>query len=987
MGDVDWLSRDPAHLEQKDRETEQANLVQIVHPDAEGNYPDSVPLHELRVVLDPENSEDWDHQCLDRLSRWEKMCEPTEDLLVKWKALSTHRDRRYDGEEDETKATGSGIGKLFPGGARRWWKRCVKKIGEMCTLGKPPTTRARMTKPKVRLEVTIGKTKDRVRRKVSLAQVTSASPVSEAEQMRRSADRSLFREDLAGEDVPEELMRWVNPTHSTFLQMQEADPLGGWVRAKLRDDTLPEMTPEKEREVKLTFDKHKNRFSVKADVLGYLARQDGQDRWVPYIPAEHRPTVLYLSHDHALGGHAGITKTKDRMRRRFWWPNMETDVERWLNHCQCGKFKSTRSHSRGRAKTFSHYSPFECVQVDCVGPFPTSRKGCRYWLTICDRYSRDLELVAIKDQRAETVAKALFQEWVCRRGAPRYLISDNGGCFVSELVRELCDLLGTTQIFSAPYHPQSNGLCERVHRFAEASLRAMTAAEAHAGRTSLKDWPETLPAIRFGIITSRLSKHRVSPFEVLHGFPAVLPADLLTGKARKVPEQLSEYYDQMVETWDRVRSEFSKDEACEQDRARIAKDHRNRSKGRGFLPGQWVYYWRPFPADSSHSVGAKKLFGEWRGPGQIVSKRSGAGGYLVKVDEKKVERVSEMDLSLDRSGGRPQYRSIPKTSTVERNEQEREKKQERRREAQTPIRLTQADMEKKYQDGADAQTPPRGGHEENPILLTEDPSGQPTPPATRSQTSTQQQTHDPESGNYSPSEPIIHTPTRSPGEMESKRSQVESDQKGEDVTVPSFENPNDMRTRDRRPKVINGKLVEDRVSEMKLDKIPNSHWLKIQAGKEVRLAKKIGDHPLVVVAAGFLDRNSPPQLVYWKKDRASAGTRGPGYVERLGPTVGTRRNPWQPWVIEEEELEGPNGWTVLGHSADFRDLWADIPVTLLRQRVSAQKVGISWTRSAGNACTVWGRPKRLRQFCWYPSRTWRRPQEVKSPPPKRTRLA
>ena len=43
---------------------------------------------------------------------------------------------------------------------------------------------------------------------------------------------------------------------------------------------------------------------------------------------------------------------------------------------------------------------------------------------------------------------------------PRYILSDNGTEFTNNLMDQVLKQLGIDRIFSAPYHPQSNGKLE-----------------------------------------------------------------------------------------------------------------------------------------------------------------------------------------------------------------------------------------------------------------------------------------------------------------------------------------------------------------------------------------------------------------------------------------------------------------------------------------------------------------------------------------------
>ena len=45
----------------------------------------------------------------------------------------------------------------------------------------------------------------------------------------------------------------------------------------------------------------------------------------------------------------------------------------------------------------------ELVSVDVAGPFPTTKKGNQYILTICDCFTKWIEEFAMKDQESTTI--------------------------------------------------------------------------------------------------------------------------------------------------------------------------------------------------------------------------------------------------------------------------------------------------------------------------------------------------------------------------------------------------------------------------------------------------------------------------------------------------------------------------------------------------------------------------------------------------------
>ena len=56
---------------------------------------------------------------------------------------------------------------------------------------------------------------------------------------------------------------------------------------------------------------------------------------------------------------------------------------------------------------------------------------------------------------------------------PRYILSDNGTELKNNLVDQVLKRLGIKRIFSAPYHPQSNGKLDVFHKYLKPTLKKL----------------------------------------------------------------------------------------------------------------------------------------------------------------------------------------------------------------------------------------------------------------------------------------------------------------------------------------------------------------------------------------------------------------------------------------------------------------------------------------------------------------------------------
>ena len=85
-------------------------------------------------------------------------------------------------------------------------------------------------------------------------------------------------------------------------------------------------------------------------------------------------------------------------------------------------------------------------------------------LVVIDYYTRWPESFALEHQDAHSVALRLLSEMISPYGAPYVIHTDQGTNFESKLIAELCKLYDIKKTRTTPYHPQSDGLVERLNR-------------------------------------------------------------------------------------------------------------------------------------------------------------------------------------------------------------------------------------------------------------------------------------------------------------------------------------------------------------------------------------------------------------------------------------------------------------------------------------------------------------------------------------------
>uniref|UniRef100_A0A3B5R704 Integrase catalytic domain-containing protein n=1 Tax=Xiphophorus maculatus TaxID=8083 RepID=A0A3B5R704_XIPMA len=157
--------------------------------------------------------------------------------------------------------------------------------------------------------------------------------------------------------------------------------------------------------------------------------------------------------------------------------------------------------------------------MDVVGPLGRSSSGNRYILVICDYATRYPEAFPLRSVKAKQVANCLLHLF-SRVGIPREILTDCGTNFLSNLLKQVYQLLGIKGINTTPYHPQSDGLVERFNQTLKNMLRKFVTETG-------TEWDKWLPYMLFAYREVPQASTGFSPFELLYGRQVRGPLDLL----------------------------------------------------------------------------------------------------------------------------------------------------------------------------------------------------------------------------------------------------------------------------------------------------------------------------------------------------------------------------------------------------------------------------------------------------------------------------
>lgn len=206
-------------------------------------------------------------------------------------------------------------------------------------------------------------------------------------------------------------------------------------------------------------------FTIYDNKIYYIDRKlpEGDCKRI-YVPKKYRKELLRLAHDNPLyGGHLGIKKTHRKLIS-YWWPKMHQDVELYIKTCEvCQKFKNEPGIPKGYLHSIPVSSIFEHVHLDIIGPILSTYRGNKYIITATDAFSKWAFAKPVQSILTADLINFVESKIFAVHGKPECIITDRGAQFTSKEWKEFVEDNQFDHRLTTPYHPQSNGIDERVN--------------------------------------------------------------------------------------------------------------------------------------------------------------------------------------------------------------------------------------------------------------------------------------------------------------------------------------------------------------------------------------------------------------------------------------------------------------------------------------------------------------------------------------------
>lgn len=193
---------------------------------------------------------------------------------------------------------------------------------------------------------------------------------------------------------------------------------------------------------------------------------------------------------------------------------MLSDIEEYVRSCEtCQSHKGRVGLPPGLLHSIPVSKIFQHMHIDIIGPtISSTTRGNKYIMTATDAFSKYVFARPYQSIKTADVIQFITEEILLVHGIPDKIISDRGTQFTSEEWKKVMRENSIPHKLTSPYHPQANGIDERVNGTIVRMLKNYV-DEFQSNWDTLLRWSV------YNYNTTIHSSSNFSPYHVMHEDP------------------------------------------------------------------------------------------------------------------------------------------------------------------------------------------------------------------------------------------------------------------------------------------------------------------------------------------------------------------------------------------------------------------------------------------------------------------------------------
>ena len=150
---------------------------------------------------------------------------------------------------------------------------------------------------------------------------------------------------------------------------------------------------------------------------------------------------------------------------------MNKDIHKYIDNCTLCKGEKARTQVYPPQMRGIPEGPFDKIAIDLVSDLNISASRNLHTITIIDHLMGLPEAFPIPDKKAGTIVHIFINNYQPIQMCPCFILSDKGTEFKNRVMDNVLEQFFINHLFSAPYHPQSNGKLEVFHKYLKPTVK------------------------------------------------------------------------------------------------------------------------------------------------------------------------------------------------------------------------------------------------------------------------------------------------------------------------------------------------------------------------------------------------------------------------------------------------------------------------------------------------------------------------------------
>jgi hypothetical protein len=155
--------------------------------------------------------------------------------------------------------------------------------------------------------------------------------------------------------------------------------------------------------------------------------------------------------------------------------------------------------------------PLQRWGIDIIGPLTTAQGNYKHVVVVVEYFTKSIEVKPLVNKATVGLKWFFWQNMISHFGVPKEITVDNAKQLDCHIFKDFCHQMGVEATLTSIYHPQSNGVVEKVNALIFTAIKKILENQPKG------KWAKELPRAIWSHNTSVCRATKFAPFKLLYG--------------------------------------------------------------------------------------------------------------------------------------------------------------------------------------------------------------------------------------------------------------------------------------------------------------------------------------------------------------------------------------------------------------------------------------------------------------------------------------